>query len=126
MVFYLMIWNGDYAHHEAREQLATFMATTQLPASYSHAKRTRNALDTYCSSDVGMKISRGTVYHTHTYKHLQRRLTERFCFHFSKSNGCAPATLLNKTFKHIHTYTYTIHGSLPSPTHAEDLRDLHN
>ena len=123
----LTIWN-ETARHEVREQLATFIATMQLPVNYSHAKRTRNVLDAYCGSEVGMNISRCTVYHTHTFKHLQRRLRERnkrFCFHFSMQNGCVPATLLNrKTFKH--TYIYTIHGSLLSPIPVEDLRYLHN
>ena len=98
----LMIWN-ETACHEVREQLATFIATMELPVNYSHAKRTRNALDTYCCSKVGMKISRCMVYHTHTFKLLQRRLNKRFCFHFSMHNGCVPATQLNrKIFKHTH------------------------
>ena len=41
----LMIWN-ETACHEVREQLATFIATMELPVNYSHAKRMRNALDT--------------------------------------------------------------------------------
>ena len=56
-----------------------------------------------CGSKVGMKISRCMVYHTHTFKLLQRRLNKRFCFHFSMHNGCVPATQLNrKIFKHTH------------------------
>ena len=60
-----------YAHHEVREQLATFIATMQLPANYSLAKRTRNVLDTYRGSEVGMKI-----FQMYSIKHLQRRLRE--------------------------------------------------